>query len=740
MDSTYQEKYIELSSDDSQLPFPDQVPTEKLQESDPPVRVGTKERKARRKVWKNILLTILAVMYMLSCTTASFLFFDYQDQLPLVNQYAHENISQDSHIYDRNNVLLYDVYDQNQINGGRRIPVALQDIPRVMQDALIATEDKTFWTDPGINVQSTIRAAIRNNGGASTITQQVIKNLSHNTQHTVARKLQEGLLAIGLTQTYTKAQILDMYFNVAAFGSFDVGVESATEAFFHLGSICAINDKCTPGIARLEYNSKGQLDPILGLARASLLAAMPNSPGTIDPTLGPEAKQLALTRQKIVLQAMITQHMNLNGKPITVAMAHQAESLMAQTTFAPYPHAKRAPYFVDWVIDQIALQLGNGDYATGYDQLEHGGYNIRTTIDVNLEEYVERAIDQHLNKPDYQYYPLSLRGNMVLSSQMNIHSAAVVVMNAKTGEVLAMDGGADYNSTDPKVGGQLNMADPPSWDPTIPAGRPPGTTMYPIDYAAMSQVTDFQKQIATPMPRFIEKGPISPANFADITAKTVGAAAMTNTAQHLGLTTPGNLSMNNNLEQFTNGQVNASLLQMTGAYQAFARQGQLVAPTGILDIYDHIGKQIYHYNTAQPPTKQAVSADIARNITINLSDNPAHASTFGDDQRASFADQDAQCATSEACNHPVAVQTSNTDETEDGNTTIGYTSDIVVGTWVGNVNGSRMNSAVVGSTGALPIWHSVIERALGWCGTTPTSSRYFHSDNISCGPAPRLQL
>jgi membrane peptidoglycan carboxypeptidase len=412
----------------------------------------------------------------------------------------------------------------------------------------------------------------------------------------------------------------------------------------------------------------------------------------------------------------------------------QAENMMAQTTFASDPHTKHAPYFVDWIINQLASKLGDGDYATGFNLLEHNGYNIHTTLDLNLEEYVERAIDQHLNKPDYQYYPLSLRGNQIISSKLNIHSAAVVVLDAKTGEILAMDGGADYDSSDPAVGGQYNIVDPPSWGPDYPAGRPPGTTMLPIDYAAAYTHQGVPTTSILDGPSYLDTDLTDSSDDAALTAENLaGSAAIRTTAQSLGITIPKDVGTN-----FADGSENISLLQMTAAYQALANQGKIIPPVGLLDIYDRNGHQIYHYNISQTPATQAVPAIVANHITADLSDEPDRADKFGDDQQISFADQDAGCATSLVCKYPVAAQSSNTDETEDGNTTIGYTPDVVVGSWVGNVNGARMSSDTVGSTGALPIWHSVIKRALGWCGPQSTASPYFRSDHVACGPDSHL--
>ncbi|MBV9616611.1 MAG: transglycosylase domain-containing protein, partial [Ktedonobacteraceae bacterium] len=187
------------------------LPTQPLASSQPslPGPSGKKARKGKGRRWKQALLVTFCAIDVFVIFSFSLLYLYYLLQLPKLDQYMYEAIPQDTRIYDRNNVLLYD----QQSAGGRRILVQFTDIPGVMQDAMTAIEDRTFWTNSGINTESILRAALQQNGGASTITQQVIKNLSHDSQHTFLRKLQEAVLAVGLTHKYTKAQILTMYFN-----------------------------------------------------------------------------------------------------------------------------------------------------------------------------------------------------------------------------------------------------------------------------------------------------------------------------------------------------------------------------------------------------------------------------------------------------------------------------------------------------------------------------------------------
>src|SRR5205807_10502405 len=154
----------------------------------------------------------------------------------------------------------------------------------VLRDAQVAAEDHTFWTNSGIDPQGILRAATQYGqtgavqSGGSTITQQLIKNLTNDTAQTLSRKIPEATLAIGLTQQYPKTKILEMYFNISPYGAQELGVDAAAEDYFGLKPKCDQNFNCTPAVAFLDQNQKGKPDPYLALARASLLAGMPQNP------------------------------------------------------------------------------------------------------------------------------------------------------------------------------------------------------------------------------------------------------------------------------------------------------------------------------------------------------------------------------------------------------------------------------------------------------------------------------
>jgi membrane peptidoglycan carboxypeptidase len=696
---------------------------------------------------------LLLFLIIIVSSGSAYAYSYYQNQLPHLQGLASQQIPQTTHIYDRNGVLIYDSYDQGP-GGGRRTPITYEDIPQVMRDAMIAAEDHTFWTNAGIDLQGILRAATNYaqtdsvQGGGSTIKQQLIKNLSGDNAITLGRKLPEAALAVGLTNQYPKSKILEMYFNVAPFGTQDLGVESAVEEYFKLERTCDANFHCSPGIRRLDYGGpQDKHDPLLALARASLLAGMPQNPVNYDPTFKDNLPR-TLSRQNYVLHQMLDLGMEMSqGVPITPQIIRKVENSTAKMTFTYYIHAKRAPHFVEWVIKQLTDQLGVHTFVTG-------GFNIRTTIDANLEDYVEQAVKRHLTQPEYQPF---LGDYGPLNTVHNVNDSAVVVMNAKTGETLAMDGSTDFASTDSQVNGQFNAALSP---------RQPGSSFKPIVYATAFQMGWYPSIVLPDVKTYFPNGGgldaqknYSPtdygggysgaatslrsatANSRNIPAikalKFAGINNVANMARRMGITALDQEVYDYNKRYDAHdtvaqrfgpslalGTVDIPLLQMVGAYQVFADQGQRIPPQGVLDIWDSFGHHLYHYDPAHPHATQVISPQIAYMMTSVLADEPARSLEFGSDHVLSFNDWDATYQV-----HQVAAKTGTTDGFKD-NWAIGYTPDVVVGVWSGNADNSDMIHTI-GLTGAAPIWHSVIERASGRCNYDQTMSD--DPDGIPCG-------
>src|SRR6266436_10441506 len=633
-------------------------------------------------------IALLLVVVSLFSTSAGAAYAFYQQQLPLINGLANHALFQTTHIYDRNGHLLYQLYDPKY---GRRTYINYSDISPILVNATVAAEDHTFWTNSGVDMQGILRAAYSDLvsrsfvEGGSTVTQQLIKNdLFLNQPRTLQLKGEEVLLAYGLTQQYPKWKIMEMYLNAVYYGDLNYGVEAAAQNYFNLQTKCT-RSRCTPAVSQLD------------LAQASMLAGLPQSPSYYDPTIN---KSVALARQQSVLQSMVDLGM------ITISQAHQAELKMTKFKFKPFSHNIQAPHFAHYVIDQVLVPL------LGAQNLLDGGYNIYTTLDLDVEKKVEQITYDHLYRVTCDNY-LGCYGP--LNSQNNVNNAAVVVMNPFNGEILAMDGSVNYNNTSPLVRGNYNAA---------LALRQPGSSFKPVVYATAFQMGWYPAMILQDHQTiFPTRDPNSPsgfytpqnydghfhtgfpmtvrnaiANSFNIPAldglEFAGIPNVLNTAGRLGITEVSNRDPRSLGPSLALGTAEVSLLDLTSAYATFANRGVRVPPTSILEITDSQGRPLYTYNAAHPQGVQAIREDVAFLMSSILADKASRYHEFGPGNPLEL-------------DRPAAAKTGTTNSFRD-NWTLGYTPYLTVGVWAGNSDNSKMSN-VIGITGAGPIWHDVME-------------------------------
>lgn len=629
----------------------------------------------------NSVIIMLAVCTLFSSTVGAAYAY-YQSQLPLLNGIANHTLFQTTHIYDRNGHLLYELNDPKY---GRRTYVNYNDIAPVLINATIAAEDHTFWENSGFDPQAILRAALANLQnqtiveGGSTITQQLIKNeLFSNQPRTFSIKGEETILSYGLTQQYPKWKIMEMYLNTVFYGDLNYGIEAAAQNYFGLQAQCT-HTSCKMASSRLD------------LAQASLLAGLPQSPSYYDPVVN---KQAALDRQSQVLQGMVELGM------ITPAQATQAHNEMAKYTFKATSDGIQAPHFVHYVIDQVLVPL------FGAQNLLDGGYNIYTTLDLGLEQKVEQIVYDNLYDNIYGYGSLS--------TLHNVNNAAVVVMNPFNGEILAMDGSANYKDNSPQVRGQYNGA---------LALRQPGSSIKPVVYATAFEMGWYPAMIIPDHKTIYPAGQppnyYAPSNYdgtfhtgfpmtarnaiansfnipAIDTIEFTGIPNVLNMAARLGLTEMASRPLNTLGPSTAIGTVEVSLLHLTGAYATFADRGVRVPPTSILEITDSQGHPLYTYDAAHPQGIRAVGEDVAFLMSSILSDKKSRYHEFSPGNPLEL-------------DRPAAAKTGTTDSFRD-NWTLGYTPYLTVGVWAGNSDNSIMNQ-VIGITGAGPIWHDVMEYA-----------------------------
>ncbi|MGQ9785832.1 MAG: penicillin-binding protein 1C, partial [Anaerolineae bacterium] len=560
-----------------------------------------------------------------------------------------------SQIYDREGGLLWELMDPH---GGRRTWVPLQRISRYAIAATIATEDRFFYANVGVDPIAVIRAlyyALSEGevvSGGSTITQQLVRNVllspEERVQKTFRRKLREAVLAIEVARRYPKDKILEIYLNQVYYGNLAYGIEAAAQTYF--------------GKSAAELN----------LAEAALLAGLPQAPATYDPIVYPER---AKKRQQIVLGLMV------EAGYVTPAQALAAYQQYLEYT--PPPVQLRAPHFVIYV-----RQLLESRY--GADALYHEpGLKVMTTLDPRIQAIAEEEVARQV---------AALRNK-------DVSNGAAVVLDVKTGEILALVGSPDFN--DEHAAGQVNMALQP---------RQPGSAIKPLTYLAAFErgwtpatlIMDVPVEYpdgsgGTYRPTNYDgkfRGPVlvraALANSLNIPAvralEFVGVPALQEMARRLGITT---LTRRDYGLALALGSGEVSLLELTGAYQVVANMGARVPPVAILRVTDGLGRLVEAY---QPPQGEMVlRPEHAYLITHILADNEARTPLFGSHSPLRLS-------------RPAAAKTGTTNDFRDS-WTIGYTPEVVVGVWVGNAD-NRPARGLSGLVGAAPIWHAIMERVL----------------------------
>ena len=557
------------------------------------------------------------------------------------------------------------LYDSAGPADARYTYVPLAETPPRLRQAVIATEDASFYDNPGIDLKAVLRAALTDlrageaRSGGSTITQQLARNLYFDADERASsnplRKVREALLALRLDRSLSKDQVLEQYLNRVYFGNLAYGVEAASRTYF----------------------GKGARD--LDLAESALLAGLLQSPAGYDPFTRIDA---ARERQSVVLSRMV----DTGDISRAEADAAAAEPL----TLNPAPFPIEAPHFVAWVRQLLPRLVGEQAVAGG-------GLRIYTTLDAGIQAAAQESVARRV----------------AALEDHGVTSGAVVAIDPATGAVRAMVGSADY--FDRSIDGAFNAA---------LAERQPGSSIKPIVYAAAlesgftpaSELLDVPTTLKTRLDQpyapnnydFTFHGPVSLrealASSYNVPAVRVLAAVgidqVVELGRRMGLTSfrdPARYGL-----ALTLGGGEVRLLDLTAAYAAFAAGGVRVDPVAVLRVEDAGGRVLYQ--APAPARERVVSAQTAYLVSDILSDNDARAPGFGYDSPL-------------VLDRPAAAKTGTTTDFRD-NWTVGFTPDLAVGVWAGNADNTPMRG-VSGVDGAAPIWHDVMSAALAGRPATP---------------------
>ncbi|HEX6939663.1 MAG TPA: PBP1A family penicillin-binding protein [Longimicrobiales bacterium] len=553
----------------------------------------------------------------------------------------------------------------------RREIAPLDSLPRYVPAAFVAIEDQRFWEHGGIDWQRTLGAALVNlrslrvRQGFSTITMQLARNAFPDrlpyAQRTIGRKLAEMRVAREIEARYTKRQILELYLNHIYFGGGAWGIEAAAQEYFR-----------KPASA-------------LTLAEAAMLAGMVTAPNALDPRRYPVR---AYRRRWVVLHAMWRQGM------ITAAEANAADDAPLITAEGTAEAGDLAPYFVEEVRHFMEREIGEALYT--------GGYVIHTTLDAGVQAVVEAELREQLAAVEsgrYGRYEHPVYGSPAARGPDGPRylQGAVVMLDARTGDVLAMVGGRDFSQS------RFNRA--------VRAWRQPASTFKPFIYAAAlaSGYSPAHRVDNSPIRRNMGGGRVwAPrnvggrytetislrdalvvsSNTATIRlAEAVGVDRVAEMAERLGLRGPFPL-----VPALALGTAEATPLELAAAYAAFATLGSRPEPRLVTEVRGPGGRVVWRQ---EPRVEAVLDPGVAFLVTDILQDVVDRGTGFGV-RMAGFRG-------------PAAGKTGTSNDAVDY-WFVGYTPSRVAAIWIGF---DLPRTILPGSTGdriAPPLWGRIMRR------------------------------
>lgn len=595
----------------------------------------------------------------------------FSKDLPDSGKLMERNLPLATKIYDRSGEnLLYEIHgDQN------RTFIPIEEIPIYAIHATVAMEDRTFFQHKGFSLWGIFRGVIVNRlrggrvQGGSTITQQFIKNAILTNERTVQRKIKELILAWRIEKKFSKNEILQLYFNEIPYGSNAYGIEAASNFYF--------------GKSAREIN----------IAESAILAALPKAPTYYSP-YGSHKDKLII-RQQYILKLMKEQEY--------IDEQEYENALNKELVFAKKYENIKAPHFVMYIKEFLTEKYGER-------MVEQGGLKVITTLDLYKHEKAEEAIAEFAEKNEKDY---------------NAKNASLVAIDAKTGQILSMVGSRDYFDleNDGNVNVAIRLRQPGSslkpfvYALSFETGYTPNTILYDVKtnfgvYGAKKySPNNYNNKFLGPVT--IRKSLAGSLNIPAVKALYLtGIDKVINRTKKFGYTTLDDKDRFGLSLVLGGGEV--KLLEHTGAYAAFARDGIFHPITGILRIEDSKGKLIEEYKKKE---ERVISAQAARLLNNILSDNNARAYAFGQNNLLNLGDR------------PVCAKTGTTNDYKDA-WTMGYTPSLVVGVWGGNNSGEEMKRGAGGSKVAAPIWHKFMESVLGKAGDGEPVEQFIKPDNI----------
>ncbi len=673
------------------------------------------------KIFTKGLLFLFASLVALTLTTTGKVYAAKTFMgLPSLEELENPNPALASLVYSEDGVILHKFFLQN------RTFIPLKSIPRSARYALIATEDVAFYNHWGVDMRRLVLAMGENiiKGrtrwqGASTITQQLAKNLYLSQERTITRKVKEFFTAIELEKTYTKDEILALYLNTVYFGSGAYGIEAAAHTYF------------------------GKPAYLLTLQESATIIATLKNPTAYNPAKNPSG---AIGRRNLILSLME------KAEFITPKQAATAKKSPLVLKYTPVSHQGLAPYFTEYVRQTVKPSTLLGDV-----DLYRDGLTIHTTLDSRMQQYAQQSAAEHLAELQASFdrawrWPESLKNQIIMESdrfkemkdsglsdqqamaklkadkvwlndllqEKTRIQVALVAIDPTNGHVKAWVGGNRFSSDEYKY----------QFDHVWQAKRQPGSTFKPFVYtAAIDKGLPANFQVLDqPLALNSGSGIWSPRNsdgssggmttlrtalsrsLNQVTVRLAYEQLTTSDiisyARKMGITSP----MPSNLS-IALGTAEVSPLELAGAFSTFANNGFWNEPISILKVEDKHSRVLSEYTPnrrfAIDSTSNFVMVSMLKDV-INKGTAVAVRARFG-------------------FNIEAAGKTGTTQSMRDA-WFAGFTPQLVAVVWTG-FDDERIKFTSMeygqGARAALPVWAGFMKR----CYSDPSlklENRYFH--------------
>ncbi|MFL5501286.1 MAG: PBP1A family penicillin-binding protein [Gemmatimonadaceae bacterium] len=549
----------------------------------------------------------------------------------------------------------------------RRTLVKIDEIPKIVQDAFIATEDKRFYQHAGIDWHRAASVVLRSpihgySQGFSTITMQLARNVfpeKISREKSPVRKLKEAKVARAIEAKYDKKKILELYLNQIDLGHGAYGVETAAQRYF------------------------GKSVRDLNLAEAATLAALPKAPARYNPVRFPDR---AIQRRNTVLGLMHSAGY-ISEADMSRARAYPLQ--LANKTVT----GETAPYFVEWVRQQLDAQFGK--------QLYEQGLRVFTTLDLDMQSAAERSLERQARAIEagrfgpyshetYEHYMAHREGDEGSGTSPYLQGA-FLAMDPRTGAVRAMIGGRDFDDS--------------KFNRSVQALRQPGSTFKPIVYSAAIQNGRSAAYIVNDSPlvlqvpgqpewapqnydlKFLGEIPLRQSLYMSRNVSTVrlgmelGEQTVINEARNFGITSP--------IPPYPSIHIGAAdvyPIELISAYTAFANLGVRASPNAILRVENQKGEILW-----QPtPTRTQVLSPEEAWIMVDIMKDVIRRGSAAGVWESGF-------------HYPAGGKTGTTN---DGTNVwfVGYTADLVAGVWMGLDRPQKIKDNAQGGLLAAPAW------------------------------------